>query len=707
MAISSKSEDKFAFLFTGSAEPQYIADIRKVLETLIKFYGYLPENIDVIAGEDVPDFVVPDPPDPTNIFHTAGLTSQVLTGSDELSIKADLQTKLEAFFIDPTTPVTPGFRNCSFFYFTGIGSVVTSPTTNYHLEIAKIGITPVTITQSWLTQKFNFYPDFLDNNHVNILMQQSKSYGFWEGAAGLNNIASVDTQLSFTAACNSLENIVANGIGSEFTDYWTDALQLVPRGTTYADQESTDTTSPEAITNLLVSMKKAFVYADTLAGLTPKYEFKGLSEQYIGLPAFLIRDGDQVSPPEPWWESPDIFLTHPPDTTPDDFYHPDEPNEVNIRVFNSGTHPVRKFSIGSIIFLSGGGGVGDSVVSINPVFLKPGESYLHTYTYNFGGTETHRCARAKAQLDDILLEQINENGINDVSWFVDDHDNEAQRNLDQLVVKKSNSAPAEPDTAVVDENNAGEAAEPLPPTDPEYPAGGIPEDEQGARSLHNLRGLKEHIYVVRNIFSKTHKYIIPFPEDYLRLRKIFRIEWFEIPDKKNAEPVRIKIIQKPEPHIKFTLDKGEQKKLLFYLAVLPKVTFNGNLKLPFEIMVDTKPVKEGIVRTLNRRGIDIKVPDYLSFAGLTVTVKLARRSDIYGKVVSRSEKPVAKMLVFISTINGRQSAVVRTDERGYFMAPWIDPDIYKLWVCTKEGNSKPVIVILKDGSKQRIDLKEK
>jgi hypothetical protein len=36
--------------------------------------------------------------------------------------------------------------------------------------------------------------------------------------------------------------------------------------------------------------------------------------------------------------------------------------------------------------------------------------------------------------------------------------------------------------------------------------------------------------------------------------------------------IKIKIIEKPEPHIAFTLEKGEQIKLLFYLAALPKVT---------------------------------------------------------------------------------------------------------------------------------------
>jgi hypothetical protein len=306
----------------------------------------------------------------------------------------------------------------------------------------------------------------------------------------------------------------------------------------------------------------------------------------------------------------------------------------------------------------------------------------------------------------ILVEDIDEDGIDDIAWFVDSHDNEAQRNLDPFVVKKSSTAPAEPDTAVVDDNNAEAEAEPVPPANPEDPAGGVPEDEQGARSLHNLRGFREHIYVVRNIFNKTHKYIIRFPEDYLRLKKIFRIEWFEFPDKKRSKPIKIKIIQKPEPHIAFTLEKGKQKNLLIYLAVLPKVAFNGQIKLPFEIMVDTKPVKSGIVKALLKRGIDIEVPDYLSFAGVTAKVKLARRSDIYGKVTGKAEQPVSKAFVYISTLNGRQTAVVRTDEKGYFIAPWIDPDIYRIWVRTKTGVSEPVVVILKDGFKQRIDLKE-
>jgi len=709
MAISSKPEDKFAFLFMGSADNQYVEDIRKVLETLINYYGYLPENIDVVAGADVPDFIVTEPPDPDNIFHSNGLTKYVLAGTSDSAIKNDLQAKLVAFTSGASALVAAEYHNCSFLYFTGVGSSVTVPSANYFLEIARISGTPVTVKQSWLTPIINSNPDFIDNNHINILMQQSRSFGFWTGTGGLSNISSINTQVTFTAACNVGEDIVANINGSEFTDYWKNAMQLIPRGTTYADQESTDPTTPEVTNNLLVSMKKAYVYADTLAGLTPKYDFLGSSESYLGLPSFLIRDGDQVDPPDLpdwWWESPDIFLTHPPDTVPDDYYHAGEINEVNIQVFNNGTHPVRQFWIGAIIFLSGGGGSGDSLVNVNSVILKPGDSYLHTYDYDFSGTVTHRCVRAKAQLTEILLEDIDEDGVDDVAWFVDGRDNEAQRNLDQFVVKKSNSAPAEPDTATVDENNAEAEAEPVAPADPAGNTEGLPDDEQGARSLHNLRGVKEHIYVVRNIFNRTHKYKILFPEDFERIRKIFSIRWFEIPEKKREKPSEIKINQKPEPHIAFTLEKGEQKKFLFYLASKTKVLFNGELKIPFEILVDTKPSKAGITKLLKERNINLEIPDYLSFAGITIQVKQARKTDLYGKVTGRSGKPLPATFVFISTINGRQSAVVKTDEKGYFRAPGIDPDTYKLWMRTKNGLSKPVKVILSDGARQRIDLTE-
>jgi len=44
MTISTRPLDKYAFLFAGENNDQYRADLRKVLETLIYWYGYIPEK---------------------------------------------------------------------------------------------------------------------------------------------------------------------------------------------------------------------------------------------------------------------------------------------------------------------------------------------------------------------------------------------------------------------------------------------------------------------------------------------------------------------------------------------------------------------------------------------------------------------------------------------------------------------------------------
>ena len=88
---------------------------------------------------------------------------------------------------------------------------------------------------------------------------------------------------------------------------------------------------------------------------TPGYVGSG-GQQYLGLAEFLIRDGSPS-----WWESPDIYLTHPNHgyLPPGDLYIPDLAmavppynNTINVVVRNVGTHPVRAYSLGIELFKS-------------------------------------------------------------------------------------------------------------------------------------------------------------------------------------------------------------------------------------------------------------------------------------------------------------------------------------------------------------------
>jgi len=300
MAISTDYTNKFAFLFSGSADTQYIEDLREVAETLINFYGYPAANIYLVAGAIVNEFDSVNFPDPTSIFQKTGIHTHILTGAAAADLTDDLTTQIDTLMLLLDHEIVTGYQNSVFFYFTGVGERVTTPLITYYLDIAMIGATPVRVTPAWLKGTLVSYSASFAFNHINLLMQQSYSYGFFEGTNGINTISDVALRLTFTSACNSNETIDADSTGSSFTRYWTRGLQFVTRFTgmanIFADQEDTNTlvlpaTNAEDKTNFLISMKKAWCFAKAQSGKTPMFEYKGDSLDYLGLPSFLIQDG--------------------------------------------------------------------------------------------------------------------------------------------------------------------------------------------------------------------------------------------------------------------------------------------------------------------------------------------------------------------------------------------------------------------------------
>lgn len=712
MALTHISSNKLAFVFTGSVEPRYLADVRKVLETLILYYGYEPANIDVVSSVAIPDFTFTGDPDPENIFQTDGLTNIVIGGTDASEMQDDLAAKLAAFTLSASSEIEAGYRNNVLLYFTGIGTYTTTGATLYRLEIGTIGATPVTITQNWLTATLAADPSWLQAGMVNIVMQQSYAYGFYSGTGGINIISGTGIELSFTAACDTGVNAAGTDDGSDFTDYWVMGLRLGPRTLSgadhFADQEVTDATTPEPVDNHLVSLRKAFVYAKALIAVAqaPRYEEMGTEIKYLGLPSFIIRDGDDTDPPMPWWESPDIYLTHADDPdTPTDLYLADEENIIHVLVQNQGTHPVREFWVGSIVFHSGGGGGGDTAAFIETVILKPGDIYEHEYSYSFptdiGGTSvTHRCIRAKAQLEEIVTEEMDQDGVDDVAWYVTGRDSEAQRNLDKMVVVPSPAPAPAPGTGNVDEQNPGAEADP-----PDEPADPDEQETEGARSLRNLRGYFEHIYVIRNIFKKKRKFMIIMPDEYFRAEKLYRIEWFDITGDRQRKPVRLKIVTKPVPSVQLEIEPGAEMNIMMYIALRKGVRYNGALRIPFEIALETRPLVKELQKILKVNDLSTRIPDHAGFGGITVDIEIGRGGSVYGLLSDFDGKPLPGTNLFISTANGRQSAVVRSDKNGYYSVKNINPDYYRLKLKTKEGRSKALSFMLGQGQVVRCDIK--
>jgi len=706
MAISIRPEEKYAFLFTGDVGERYENDVIKVFNTLTEFYGYPIDHIWVVSGG-------------------GSFPNATFPGSNELlaSTEAVLKDALEAFTkaartIDTDRPA--GTLNNAFLYFTGKGSRETVGIFDTSLLVIN-GVEPtdgtaIKISGNWLKTALQIDEeqtaiagsdvtdnDLLANCQIDVYFEQSYGGGFYDDAPTALNVLP-SPNWSFTSACSNGETSSGGTTGSDFTDAWTNGLKLVtlssgPNSGKYADELTAGT---EDITNLKVSLRKAWTYAKDVTTNSGDYSEAGPAGdeiKYLGLPAFLIRDG--VSPVA-WYESPDIYLTHPGDgyAAQDDLYHESENNRINIDVKNSGTHPVRSFWMGHMVFFSGGGGAGEpEVINLtSATVLKSGDTYPYTYDYLFS-TTTHRCIKAKARLTQIFDEDIDTDNTDDVDWHVTDEDCEAQRNLDKFnppPPPPEQPAP-EPDNADVDEEIPEEEAEP----DPE-------DEDNGSRSMRNIRGFKEHIYCIRNIFKKPHKFLIVFPEDYRDYKKYFRIEWFKMNGNLYKNLTALEIVEKPYMHIPVKLEPGETMNILFYLALLPGVDFSKEIRLPFDILVDVdKDIMYQIKGKIRKTGFHELKSEYAPFSGITVVVSQGKGSTITGKVTDRNNKPVPGSLVFIHTINERQSAVTMTNKEGFYIMPRINCDSYKLMAETDKWHTKKKTVFISDGDKLELVFNEK
>lgn len=357
--------------------------------------------------------------------------------------------------------------------------------------------------------------------------------------------------------------------------------------------------------------------------------------------------------------------------------------------------------MGHMVFFSGGGGAGiPEVINLtSATIVKTGDTYPYTYDYNFPDTYTHRCIKAKARLTEILPEDIDTDNTDDVDWHVTDEDCEAQRNLDKFnppPLPPEQPAP-EPDNADMDEEIPEEEAEPDPA-----------DEDNGSRSMRNIRGFKEHIYCIRNIFKKPHKFLIVFPKDYRKYKKFFRIEWFRMNDDLVNSLTQLEIVEKPYMHIPVKLEPGETMNILFYLALLPGVDFNDEIRLPFDILVDVnKDILDQIKAKIRKTVFYELKSEYAPFSGITVVVSQGKGSTIIGRVTDRNNKPVPGSLVFIRTINERQSAVTMTDKEGLYIMPRINSDSYKLMAETDKWHTKKKTVFISDGDKSELVFSEK
>jgi hypothetical protein len=658
MTTTSSPNDKYAFLFTGPTEPRFVTDLENVAQTLVEYYNYPPANIMVVLGS---------PLSPMPGFSEAPVTN--------ITSEAELATALSDF-----AAMAAGADKTTLLYFTGGGVAPPAGTSDSRLIITG-GTTPASVDAAWLKPKLNA----LSPSHVNVVMQQSFAGGF---RAAFGPPAWTVTEWYFTYACQANEESYGDFPvvkGSFFTHAWTRALQFgtLPVGTPgagqFADQLGTAPVFPPRLVSL--SEARAFAthihdYADGMDVFsTPGYHGPSpIVAQHLGKPAFLIRDGT------PWYESPDIYLTHPNHPVPPgDLYIPDplgatDPynNTINVVVRNIGTHPVRAYALHVELFHTGGGRTSvahdaDPVVPsgdiLHPGILLPmdlaevGTSADKTDTYEwntiFVETSTQHCVKAEAAL---LAGDI------DVAWSVIAKDAEAQRNIDVMTI-----APL----------SAG-----LPP----FPG---------------LRGVKEHIFGLLNYLEEDYNFFLALPKEFREFQEEFGLGWFAMPEGPEGERIPLKMRDEPLPlpHIYFgQINPGERTQFLLRVELSPEMAIKEGIKLPFEIWVegdwpqDARPLM-----------YDVDLPGIAPIAGFTVVLETGA-STLRGTVLDPKGKPFPEAKVYLRTVNNLQGAEAWTDGDGYFAFPDINPDVYQVWAEGGERRSEVQTVVLLSDQKEEVEL---
>ena len=670
MPVTTRHQDKFAFLFTGPTDARYQKDLENVYITLTEYYGYPASNIWVVCG---------GPDDLSASFPLANYSS-VYTAADPKQSFIDLYTAF-ATAVEGNTPDTSitDSRNVALIYFTGKGINGSPPFVMSKLVIRPAGTySEVTIDSRDTVSPFGLKEmiagvPFL-KSHVNLVMQQDFADTFTLDLYS-NGINSTDKTVTNV---NGSQTTYGDDInGGNFTKGWISALQqtdkvlvsLVPK---YADE------LPYTSELYHISLEQAKEFAQ-IKNSPQIYNFGSSGETaFLGKPAFLVRDGDNTVG---WWESPDIYLTHPMDTLhpgkQDDLYIPDIPdplglyngpwnNTINIVFRNIGTHPVRCYNLGIQIFRTPFGTTPpspptltltgqDTGTVLKPTVLLPNGSFSNTnklvYSWNtqFYTGVTHECIRAKVQLPTIPIS---------FTWDVLSNDAEAQRNTD------------------------------LSSDPPKKGSRQIPGD--------NFRGNKKHLYSIHNPFKETHEFKLTALPEYTESLKSVVMKWFVEVEGNKWKKLDMADCKNKFKELSFVLKGGEKVDLIGEFGF--KKWTKGKIRLPIEILID------------KRSGSDSRTPlapslrdKFSAISGFTI-IMTYEPADLICKVVDKkgNADPAAK--VHIQTINGLAAENIPVDKNGEIKLKSVNPDVYRIKAVSKSGESIDQIVQLSGRETAKIKL---
>jgi len=641
MAATQYPKDKFAFLFINNTDPMYLLDIDNVYKMLTDYYQFLPANI-WIVHQGI--YAATDYPSATKKNFNA-----LDTGTTSLQkYLQDFVTAIQTHKDTGGTGSTPDTdTDTVLFYFTGnVG-------TNGWLQAAG-----TEFDDAWLRGKMD--NNTLGESELHVVMQQSQSGKYLDPNSFLDGSLFLSGNYTVTVACSSTETYQGNSTaGGYFTSGWTAGLQFKKLGSgLFADQLSPVGKAYR------IHIKQAELFADAYCtdnyssmilpdpswSNTPDCKISGDPYQYLGEPKFLVRDGNQYNTPSDyWWESPDIVLYHPSTGTTNDLYKSDPAgssspykNVVKITLRNTGTHPVRRYSIYIRIFPSGLAEtwrfIQESDRSPSSVVLQPVKSadigtasagdFSETYQWEapFFDDTTHECIRTEVRLPDESFDE---------TWSIQTNDYEAQRNLD-------------------------------PTGDPPPPA--RLKDKAG----NSFRGNKKHVYTIQNPFNETHEFILAIAPGNPKLLEMVHLNWLAMRSCGKEERIKPVSIGSGTQGLRFTLRGKEKKEIAVEFGLKPGIRVTKPVKLPLEILVNRNTGQ--LTRSPMLASLQGK---YAAIAGITIVLE-SGIAGITGTVLDEKGNPALHALVQIETINHLRKERINVDKTGCFALHEIDPDGYRV-----------------------------
>jgi len=420
---------------------------------------------------------------------------------------------------------------------------------------------------------------------------------------------------------------------------------------------------------------------------------------YPGYPSLEIDDGnpDIYHTKDIWLNDLDPLDTSIPQAERDlyDNYEAGQDNKISVRVHIRGTHPVKDFNVGVSVFRTGGGGDCDfNPSSQRPVqstqLLRPGDDYVYSYNEYFEPQYSHQCIRARASLNVINDSDID----NATDWDFTGRINEAQLNIDPGGVAKSAAGQGgtgtdeqEPGGGMVDENNPGQDAEPDTST-------GV----TGSKSLRNLRGYFEHVYHIHNRFKTVKEFRIIIPEILNIKKDLINARWFLIDPKYPGRLIELNKKGQVKQFVSITLKPGRNTDLVLYLNVRNtdelKIT-----NIPFDILVEDTPVWMPRIFHV----FFYKARRFRLYSGIKVVLSNSS-GDIIVRITDRKKNPVKGAYVFVKTLDGRQSAAIKSSKDGTCDITGINTGSYKLWAVFNGAKTKEHIVNLHNKKREKIEL---